>query len=279
MPWHILCSLLMFKFLVDKVISTSLLGLHQALATTVLSIYECFINALLSPHLWGLTSKLGGWMSSTFSILGLSPCPFASLSDQSPASSCSEVQRIVFLPFYSFCLHKLLCKIGILNLKTVLYYIDTNKHSHSVFSPLFLPCWHCQDRWFAFPLSTFSDFKTVVEIFSHCTFSGWPVCFFSLYSMVRSFLKVIWSVKEYLHSWRTLYAGQLKFKALNIGRDIKPRVGIIVRKPIILFWATPKADSERRIWVQGFGRWSQETQRGNEEIKQGRKESQQRVCW
>ena len=153
---------------------------------SVYTIYHSkgFINAWLSPHIWELTSKLGGWMSSTCSILCLSPCPFASLSGQPPASSCGEVQRTVVLPLYSFCLPKLPCEIGTLNLKTVLYYTDTNKHSHSVFFLLFLPYWHCQDRWFAFPLNRISLRQLWKSFLIVC----------SLDDHFASFLFIVWFV-------------------------------------------------------------------------------------
>ena len=193
------------------------------------------------------------------------PTPICFFFWPASASFCNERQWTGLLPLNSFSLPKVTAKTVALNPKPMLYCIDTSKHSHSIFSHSPHPLLTSRTCG-SFSLKHIF-FKTVVEIFSLRKFSGWPFYFFSLYDVVCSFLNVIWFGKDYSHSWRISHSGQIRFKAPNTGSCIEPGVRIIVRTPGVFIRVPPKADSETRIWLQGFRRWSQGMEWGSKTKK------------
>lgn len=178
----------------DKVYVHFSLGPLQAVPSIVLSIYQYnkdSIRAWLSTQIWGLTLKLHGWMSSTCSVLCLSPYPFASLSGQPLANACSEVQRIVLSPLFSFSFPKLTwhtkpedCCGTRIPISTIIQ-----------FSPPFSSPADCLDRWSAFPLNTFSlrqlwksffIVSSLDDYFASFLFMVWFVPFLKLSDLWKS---------------------------------------------------------------------------------------------
>lgn len=196
-------------------------------------------------------SQLDEWMSS--------PHPFVSLSAQPLQASAGRVKEMGSWPFTHSVLLSSQQRIT-LNLKPVLYCIDIPKHSHSnsFSSPLLL----LTPRTCGCFSSEHIFFKTVMGIFSHCKFTGEH---FASSLLVVSFVPFLmfsdlWKSTLIHKEFHILAKSELKFQTLA---DALSQVRIIVRKPRVFIWVPPKANSDTRIWVQGFGKWSQETGKGS----------------
>lgn len=109
-------------------------------------------------------------------------------------------------------------------------------------------------------------------IFSHCKFSGEHFAYSLFVKWFVPFLVFsdLWKSTLIHKEFHILVKSELKLQTLA---GALSQVRIIVRKPRVFIWVPPKADSETKIWVQGFGKWSQETGKESEgnETKKVRK--------